>query len=194
MSTVFAGPSRAATRIGLAIGLPAAVAGWFLLPVLLPALYSGQFEDAIGPARILLLAAVVHLALAWAKTFLPAIGRPGLQTAYEVAFAVLLIAGMALLASFESTGAAIAVSFTYVATQVPLYFVANRLLDEAERLPPEDRASGLASRNPSRRLPMSGVWLSSRRRRPDCAELHYIARAVQPCHDSRPLGLRSADE
>ena len=143
---------RGATRIGLAIGLPAAVAGWFLLPVLLPALYSGQFEDAIGPARILLVAAVVHLALAWAKTFLPAIGRPGLQTAYEVAFAILLIAGIALLARFESTGAAIAVSFTYLVTQVPLYFVANRLLDEAERLPPEKRAPWTATRKSERRL------------------------------------------
>lgn len=136
----------------MAIGLPAAVAGWFLLPVLLPARYSGQFEDAIGPARILLLAAVVHLALASAKTFLPAIGRPGLQTAYEVAFAVLLSTGMAVLARFEGTGPAIAVSSTYIATQVPLFFVANRLLDEAEHLPPEDRAAGLASRK-------SGRWL-----------------------------------
>ena len=131
----------------MAIGLPAAVAGWFLLPVIVPALYSGQFEDAIGPARILLIAAVVHLALAWSKMFLPAIGRPGLQTAYEVAFAVLLIAGIALLGGFEATGAAIAVSFTYVATQVPLYFVANRLLDEAEHLPPEKRAPGLRPGN-----------------------------------------------
>ncbi len=138
---------RGATRIGLAIALPAAVAGWFLLPVLLPAFYSDQFEDAIGPARILLVATVVHLALAWAKMFFPAIGRPGLQTAYEVAFAVLLISGIALLARFEATGAAIAVSFTYVATQVPLYFVANRLLDEAERLPPEKRAPGLRPGN-----------------------------------------------
>ena len=70
---------RGATRIGLAIGLPAAVAGWFLLPVLLPAFYSGQFEDAIGPARILLIAAVVHLALAWAKMFLPG-NRPSRPT------------------------------------------------------------------------------------------------------------------
>ena len=118
--------------------------------------YSGQFEDAIGPARILLVAAVVHLALAWAKTFLPAIGRPGLQTAYEVAFAVLLIAGIALLARFEATGAAIAVSFTYVATQVPLYFVANRLLDEAEHLPPEKRAPGLRPGNLPSASPAGG--------------------------------------
>jgi O-antigen/teichoic acid export membrane protein len=134
---------KGATRIGLIIGLPAAVVGWFLLPVLLPAFYSDQFQDAIGPARILLVAAVVHLALAWSKMFFPAIGRPGLQTAYEVAFAILLISGIALLAGYEATGAAVAVSFTYFATQVPLYFVANRLLDEAEHLPPEKRAPGL---------------------------------------------------
>jgi O-antigen/teichoic acid export membrane protein len=138
---------RGSTRIGLAIGLPAAVAGWFLLPVLLPAFYSGQYDDAIGPARVLLVATVVHLALAWAKMFFPAIGRPGLQTAYEVAFAVILISGIALLARFEAMGAAIAVSVTYVATQVPLYFVANRLLDEAEHLPPEKRAPGLRPGN-----------------------------------------------
>ena len=48
---------RGATRIGLAIESAVSVAGWFLLPVLLPPLYSGEFEDAIGPARILLIAA-----------------------------------------------------------------------------------------------------------------------------------------
>lgn len=142
---------RGATKIGLAIALPAAVAGWFLLPMLLPALYSDQFDDAILPARILLIAAAAHLAVAWAKTFFPAIGRPAVQTAYEGAFAVLVVGGMALLARYESTGAAIAYAFTFVATNVPLWFVANRILGQAERLAPENRATGLASR------PQSGL-------------------------------------
>ena len=78
---------------------------------------------------------------------------------------------MVLLARFESTGAAIAVSFTYLVTQVPLYFVANRVLDEAEHLPPEDRASpGLAPAKFTSRLPTNGRIAASR--------LHCIARAV----------------
>jgi O-antigen/teichoic acid export membrane protein len=132
---------RGATVIGLTVAVPAAVAGWFLLPTLLPAIYSSQFDDAIVPARILLIAAVTHLAVAWGKTFFPAIGRPGLQTVYEIAFAVLVVGGMALLARYESTGAAIAYSFTYVATNVPLWFVAHRILGQVERFAPADRGS-----------------------------------------------------
>jgi O-antigen/teichoic acid export membrane protein len=137
---------RGWTAIALAIALPAAVAGWFLLPLLLPAIYSGQYEDAVLPARILLIAAVIHLAVAWARWFFPAIGRPGLQTLYYSAFAVLVIAAMAPLARYGSTGAAIAYTFTYAATNVPLWFVANRILGQVERLPPENRATGLAKR------------------------------------------------
>lgn len=137
---------RGATAMALAIGLPAAVAGWFLLPVILPAIYSDQFDDAVLPARILLIAAVIQLAVAWAKTFFPAIGRPELQTMYEVAWAVLVVAGMALLARYESTGAAIAFTFTSAATNIPLWFVAHRALGQAEHLAPEARATELASR------------------------------------------------
>jgi O-antigen/teichoic acid export membrane protein len=137
---------RGVTAIGLAVALPAAVAGWFLLPILLPAIYSAQYEDAVLPARILLIAAVTHLALGWARPFFPAIGRPKLQTIYQFAFAILVLAAMALLARYGSTGAAIAYTFTYVATNVPLWFVANRILGQVERLPPEHRASGLAKR------------------------------------------------
>ena len=172
MSTVFAGPSRAQRGSGWRSVCLQRLPDGSCCPSSCRLSTPVSSRTRSRPARILLLAAVVHLALAWAKTFLPAIGRPGLQTAYEVAFAVLLISGIALLARFEATGAAIAVSLTYVATQVPLYFVANRLLDDAERLPPEDRSSGLASRNPGCRLPMTAPTPRLR------AKLHHIARAA----------------
>jgi lipopolysaccharide exporter len=135
---------RGATMIGLAIGLPAAIAGWLLLPLLLPAIYSDQFEDAILPARILLIAGMIHLAVAWAKSFFPAVGRPGLQTALQAVFAVLTVAGMVLLApDHGSTGAAIVYTFTYAVTAIPLWFLANGILGQhkGERGggPPADR-------------------------------------------------------
>jgi len=129
--------------IGAAIALPAALAGWFLLPFLLPAIYSDQFEDAILPARILLIAAVIHLALAWGKSFFPAIGRPGFQTALQAAFAVFAVAGMALVArGHGSTGAAIVYAATYAVTALPLWFLANRILGEKESFPRGERARG----------------------------------------------------
>jgi O-antigen/teichoic acid export membrane protein len=137
---------RGATMIGLAIALPAAIAGWFLLPLLLPAIYSDQFEDAILPARILLIVSVIHLAVAWGKSFFPAIGRPGAQTALQAAFAILTVAGMALLARHHgSTGAAIAYTFTYAVTALPQWFLANRILGQERRLPPATGARGEAA-------------------------------------------------
>jgi O-antigen/teichoic acid export membrane protein len=124
---------RGVTTIGLAVALPAAVAGWFLLPVLFPAIYSDQFESATSAGRILLGTAVIQVVFAWAKSFFPAIGRPGIQTVYATAFAVLVIAGMALLGGSGSTGAATAYTVAFVVTNVPLFFVANRLLDEMKQ-------------------------------------------------------------
>jgi O-antigen/teichoic acid export membrane protein len=134
---------RGATMIGLAIALPAAIAGWFLLPVLLPAIYSDQFEDAVLPARILLIAGVIHLALAWGKSFFAAVGRPWLQTALQAAFAVLTVAGMVLLAGDHgSTGAAIVYTFAYAVTALPLWFLANRILGQGQSFVPGGRARG----------------------------------------------------
>jgi O-antigen/teichoic acid export membrane protein len=137
---------RGATLIGLVIALPAAIAGWFLLPVVVPAIYSHQFEDAIRPARILLIAGVIHLAIAWGKSFFPAVGRPGVQTALQAGFAVLTVAGMAVLAGRHgSTGAAIVYTFAYAVTALPSWFLANRILGEGRRLPPAARARGEAA-------------------------------------------------
>jgi len=131
---------KGATMIGLVIALPAAIAGWFLLPLLLPAMYSDRFEDAIFPARILLVAGLIHLAVAWGKSFFPAIGRPGLQTGFQAAFAVLTIAGMALLAPRHgSTGAAIAFTFAYAVTSVPLWFLASGILGRKQQSAPGNR-------------------------------------------------------
>jgi O-antigen/teichoic acid export membrane protein len=146
---------RGATMIGLGIALPAAIAGWFLLPLLLPAIYSDQFEDAILPARILLIVSVIHLAVAWGKSFFPAIGRPAAQTALQAAFAILIVAGMALLARHHgSTGAAIAYTFTYAVTALPQWFLANRILGQERRLPPATGARGETAAGEARVPPL----------------------------------------
>jgi O-antigen/teichoic acid export membrane protein len=82
------------TQAGLAIGIPVAALGWFLLPAIISGVYSDRFIDAVGPARILLIAAVVHLATGWSKTFAAVIGRPELRTRvslFELTLLVLLL-------------------------------------------------------------------------------------------------------
>src|SRR6185436_14032691 len=68
------------TRVALAIGAVAAIAGWFVLPRLVATLYTSGFGGAVDPARILLVAAVATLAVAWSKALPAAVGRPNLRT------------------------------------------------------------------------------------------------------------------
>jgi O-antigen/teichoic acid export membrane protein len=71
---------KAYTLWGLVIGVPAAVAGWFLLPWIIGVLYSQDFVSAVPAARILLLPGLLWLVFGWAKTLPAALGRPGIQT------------------------------------------------------------------------------------------------------------------
>ena len=90
---------RGFTGIALALAIPAAVAGWFLLPVLLPALFSSEFASAVHPAQILLLAAVFQLAIgSWSKLLPVAICKPRLRSIMSGAYMAISVALAALLA------------------------------------------------------------------------------------------------
>lgn len=99
---------RAYARAALAVGIPAAIAGWFLLPWLIPALYSARYAAAVTPARILTVAAVISLALGWSKNLPGAVGRPGLRVAVLAADATVTLAVLAVTARHGPVGAAFA--------------------------------------------------------------------------------------
>jgi lipopolysaccharide exporter len=103
---------RSHTLAALALSLPVAVVGWFALPWLLPLLYSQQFEDAVLPARILLIAAVVRFSTSWFKTLPAALGKPQLRTGLALLELTLMVSLLLLLGGMGSEGAAIAFAVT----------------------------------------------------------------------------------
>jgi O-antigen/teichoic acid export membrane protein len=145
---------RGFTRIGFAIAIPGAIAGWFLLPVLIPALFSSRFDSAVEPARIMLVAAVFQFAIgSWSKILPVAIGRPRLRSAMTAAYGIVSLGLTALLAGdLESTGGAIATTAAAVSTSMVWWLLAPRVLrqeagrargkqplDDAVSLLPESR-------------------------------------------------------
>jgi O-antigen/teichoic acid export membrane protein len=105
---------RSHTLAALALSIPFAVAAWFVLPWLLPFIFSEQFEEAVEPARILLVAAIVHFSGAWFKTLPAALGKPQLRTALALLELVLMVALLVVLGGEGSKGAAIAFSVASV--------------------------------------------------------------------------------
>lgn len=100
------------------IGILAFVIGWFLLPWLVPALYSRRFSAAIFPAKILMTAAVASLAVGWGKTLAPAVGRPGTRALVNTVEFAMLVTLIVAFAGRGATGAAIAYSITQVVVAV----------------------------------------------------------------------------
>jgi O-antigen/teichoic acid export membrane protein len=108
--------------------------GWFLLPTLIASLYTKGFADAVEPARILLLAAVATLAVAWSKALPAAVGRPSLRTWVSLAELALTLAAVGALASSGATGAAIAVTSVTLVMAVVWLLVARRMLAGVPRV------------------------------------------------------------
>jgi O-antigen/teichoic acid export membrane protein len=123
---------RGHTLAALAVSLPVAVAGWFALPWLLPLLYSDQFDEAVLPARIMLIAAVARFSGAWFKTLPAALGKPQLRTALALFELGLMIALLILLGEQGSEGAAIAFAVTSVASRVAAVISARVVIRRAE--------------------------------------------------------------
>jgi O-antigen/teichoic acid export membrane protein len=120
------------TLAALAVSLPVAVAGWFALPWLLPLLYSDTFDDAVLPARIMLIAAVARFSGAWFKTLPAALGKPELRTALALFELALMILLLIVLGGQGSDGAAIAFAATSVVARVAAIVTAGVVLRRAE--------------------------------------------------------------
>ena len=79
------------STIGAAIAVPAGVAGWFVMPWLLPLAYGDAFAGAVDSARILLIYACIFFAFSWTKSFPTVIGRPRLATGLSVLLLVVAV-------------------------------------------------------------------------------------------------------
>jgi O-antigen/teichoic acid export membrane protein len=128
------------TLAALGLCLPFAVAGWFALPWLLPLLYSHKFDDAITPARILLIAAVIRFSASWFKTLPAALGKPQVRAGLAMLELVLMVSLLVLLGGHGSTGAAIAFSTAAVvwsiAATISVHVVLRRAEAAAQSRPP----------------------------------------------------------
>ena len=79
------------------------------MPWAVPFVFGSDFEPAVEPARILLIAASIQLVLGWTKSLPVSVGRPGLRiVAHGVETAVLLPLVLVLGARWDATGAAVA--------------------------------------------------------------------------------------
>jgi O-antigen/teichoic acid export membrane protein len=114
------------SAISLAIAIPGAIAGWFLLPWLIETLYGEQFAAASDAARILLVTALLLFGFPWTKTFAAVIGRPQIASAMA---AVLLVVALPITLIFAEHGqdaAAAGVSGGVTAMTVGYLWVARR--------------------------------------------------------------------
>lgn len=119
------------TRVGISIGIPAALLGWILTPWLIPLLYSNRFDQAVAPTRVLLVAAAASLSMGWAKTLMPALGRPQVRTKVSLVELALVAALLAVLGHRGAIGGAIAVSTTFVLVALVWWVVGRRAIRRA---------------------------------------------------------------
>lgn len=92
-----------------ALLVPIVPIAWVLMPWAVPFVFGSEFEPAVEPARILLLAASIQLVLGWTKSLPVSVGRPGLRiVAHGVETAVLLPFVLVLGSRWDATGAAVA--------------------------------------------------------------------------------------
>lgn len=95
--------------VAAALLVPVVPVAWALMPWAVPFVFGGDFEAAVEPARVLLLAASIQLVLGWSKSLPVSVGRPGLRiVAHGVETAVLIPLVLVLGARWEATGAAVA--------------------------------------------------------------------------------------
>lgn len=114
--------------LGFAVGIPAAMIGYILMPWLITTLYSPAYSASASAARILLVTAVVYLALGWTKTLPAAVGRPGLRTAvggFDLGVSALLVWA---LAERGAVGAASAIALSSVLLLFAWLFVLRSIL------------------------------------------------------------------
>jgi O-antigen/teichoic acid export membrane protein len=111
------------SKVGVAVTLPLAAGGMFLLPWLIPTVYGPGFQGAVTPAQILIGAAFVSFAFMWMKSLPAAIGRPHYRSLLAVISLMVGLPLTILLApGHGAAGAAVGVSAAGI-TAAALHFV-----------------------------------------------------------------------
>jgi O-antigen/teichoic acid export membrane protein len=123
------------TSIALVVGAAASLVGYVILPTLLRTLYSEAYAAAVTPARILLPAAVASLAVAWAKAFPAAVGRPKVRTWVSLGELAITVCAIVALAPRGLTGAAAAVSLSTLISAIVWLLVAGSMLSRLKSMP-----------------------------------------------------------
>jgi O-antigen/teichoic acid export membrane protein len=83
---------------------------WVTMPWLVESVFGGEYDGAVDAARIILLAASIHLLLGWTKSLPVTIGRPGLRILTHGIETIVLLPLVAWFgARWEVTGAAVAI-------------------------------------------------------------------------------------
>jgi O-antigen/teichoic acid export membrane protein len=83
---------------------------WVVMPWLVETVFGSEYDGAVDAARIVLLAAAVHLLLGWTKSFPTTIGRPGLRILTHGVETLVLLPLVAWFgARWEVTGAAVGI-------------------------------------------------------------------------------------
>ena len=132
---------RGWVRIALALAVPSAVAGWFAMPWLVNTLFGADFDPAVGAARVMLIAAVLHLAAGWSKTLPAAVGRPQLRSAVAGIFLVVSVGVTAALAAEEGAMAGALGNLAAISVvSVCWFLIVDRVLTGAARRPPVEPA------------------------------------------------------
>jgi O-antigen/teichoic acid export membrane protein len=115
-------------KASLLVGVPGAAIGWVILPPALSFLYGSGFDAAVEPARILLVAALASLVVAWAKALPAALGRPAVRTAMVVAELAVTAVLVVALHGRGVRGVAVAISIAAVLVAAAWWLVARRML------------------------------------------------------------------
>lgn len=103
------------------------------MPWLVEVVFGEEYLDAVDAARIVLVAAAIHLVLGWTKSFPTTIGRPGLRIVSHGAETVVLLPLTALLgARWGVTGAAVAILISAVTYAVVWAVLLHRVRTEAD--------------------------------------------------------------
>lgn len=115
---------------------------FFAMPWLVRLVFGDEYEDAVGAARVVLVAAAVHFVLGWTKSLPVTIGRPRLRIVthgLETLVAVPLVAVLG--AEWGATGAAVAVLVSTAVFAIAWVVVLARLRSEVSA---SERAGGAA--------------------------------------------------
>jgi O-antigen/teichoic acid export membrane protein/anti-sigma regulatory factor (Ser/Thr protein kinase) len=121
------------TKVNSLIAVPGVVAGFFLLPVILPAIYGPEYASAVDAARIILLYAFLQFAFPWTKNFAAVIGRPRVQSTLAGLMFAVAVTTILVVRDHGASAAAAGLSAGALAMTMGYVLVARRYFAKLRR-------------------------------------------------------------